>query len=298
MGIDKVSENRVVTGSDGGRSAANLNYILYIVGFFTGITALIGVILAYSNRETASENIRSHFDWQIKIFWRSFRFWIVISILYFVFTFIAVLTLGLGFILFLIPFAIWIWWLVSTIKRIAAGMRALGLGQPIAFYGGVTVSDVGSVTPAGAAAIAAPAPVAVMPPKDWYDDAQRPGHKRWWDGAAWGMKDDEYPSVASESPGADAEIAVAPAEIAATSAGIAVASAEPSAEIAVAPAATLPEPAPETAVVATAVEPSAEVAPAAVSSSAPEPASAPRFCENCGAERRPGGRFCTSCGQA
>ena len=29
----------------------------------------------------------------------------------------------------------------------------------------------------------------------------------------------------------------------------------------------------------------------------PEP-QATRYCENCGAERRPGGTFCTSCGQA
>ena len=78
MSIDKVSDNRVVTGSDGGRSAANLNYILYIIGFFTGITALVGVVLAYSNRDAATATFRSHFDWQIKIFWRSVRFWIVL----------------------------------------------------------------------------------------------------------------------------------------------------------------------------------------------------------------------------
>jgi hypothetical protein len=75
------------------------------------------------------------------------------------------------------------------------------------------------------------------------------------------------------------------------------------------PAATEQEP----AVTATAVEQDSEVAPAtssspapesepdaapaAPSASAPEPASK-RFCENCGAERSPGGTFCTSCGQA
>jgi uncharacterized protein DUF4282 len=48
-------------------------------------------------------------------------------------------------------------------------------------------------------------------------------------------------------------------------------------------------------------EPTSEAAPVAVSSSAPEPATAPlpagRFCENCGAERRPGKAFCTACGE-
>jgi hypothetical protein len=52
----------------------------------------------------------------------------------------------------------------------------------------------------------------------------------------------------------------------------------------VAAADVTPETRPEPAVTATTLE-------------APEPAPA-RFCENCGADRRPGGRFCTSCGQA
>jgi hypothetical protein len=50
-----------------------------------------------------------------------------------------------------------------------------------------------------------------------------------------------------------------------------------------------------------ATDPNAETAAAAVSSPAPEPAAAPsqaaRFCENCGAERRPGKAFCTACGE-
>lgn len=67
----------------------------------------------------------------------------------------------------------------------------------------------------------------------------------------------------------------------------------------IAPANSQPASEQEPAVAATAVEPSSE----AVSSPPPEPTSEPspaepRFCENCGAERSPGGRFCTSCGRA
>jgi hypothetical protein len=32
-------------------------------------------------------------------------------------------------------------------------------------------------------------------PQAWYDDPERPGHKRWWDGATWGGRDDEHPSA-------------------------------------------------------------------------------------------------------
>jgi hypothetical protein len=35
---------------------------------------------------------------------------------------------------------------------------------------------------------------AALPPEGWYDDSERPGHKRWWDGTAWGTRDDEASS--------------------------------------------------------------------------------------------------------
>lgn len=47
---------------------------------------------------------------------------------------------------------------------------------------------------AGASAVAA-APEAALPPAGWYDDSERPGHKRWWDGTTWGMRDDEHSSA-------------------------------------------------------------------------------------------------------
>lgn len=70
------------------------------------------------------------------------------------------------------------------------------------------------------------------------------------------------------------------------------------------PVQPMPRPAPPTvdaAVVAPAEiaitsEQEAEAPPAAVSP--PEPEAPARFCENCGAERRPEARFCTSCGHA
>lgn len=47
---------------------------------------------------------------------------------------------------------------------------------------------------AGAPAVAA-APEAALPPAGWYDDSERPGHKRWWDGTTWGTRDDEHSSA-------------------------------------------------------------------------------------------------------
>jgi hypothetical protein len=81
-----------------------------------------------------------------------------------------------------------------------------------------------------------------------------------------------------------------------------LADATAAATLAKSPAETEPGP----AVAAAALEPSSNVTPeASVVDAQPEPESQPepeppaaRYCENCGAERRPGGKFCTSCGHA
>lgn len=47
-----------------------------------------------------------------------------------------------------------------------------------------------------AATSVAPATQAVAtPPEGWYSDSERPGHKRWWDGTKWGIRDDEHSST-------------------------------------------------------------------------------------------------------
>lgn len=43
-------------------------YILYLVGFLTGITALVGVIIAYLQRDKTDQVCRSHFQFQITTF--------------------------------------------------------------------------------------------------------------------------------------------------------------------------------------------------------------------------------------
>lgn len=153
------SETPAVVASDGGKAAANLNYILYIVGFFTGITAIVGVILAYQNRREATEPYRSHFEYQIKMFWRGLIFWAAIIGIYIVAGIVstasAVATVGsygmaasgsyagaiaavpstggilVGIALLFVPAGVGIYWLVTTILRIVKGMGALGKGQMV-----------------------------------------------------------------------------------------------------------------------------------------------------------------------
>lgn len=60
-------------GPEAARNLALVNYgLLFAAIFFAGIPALIAVIIAYSQRDEAPLSVRSHHDFQIKIFWVAF----------------------------------------------------------------------------------------------------------------------------------------------------------------------------------------------------------------------------------
>jgi uncharacterized membrane protein len=133
MDLGSVTENALVTGSDGGRGTANLVYILYLVGFLTGVTALVGVVLAYTSRERSQEPFTSHLAFQIRVFWRGVVFLVAIVILNSIVGAIGVATVGVGFVLEIIPIGVGIWWLVWAIRAILRGMGALGRREAVAF---------------------------------------------------------------------------------------------------------------------------------------------------------------------
>lgn len=91
-------------------------YILYLIGFLTGITALIGLIIAYLQRDRTDQISRSHFQFQITTFW--------IGLLY--------LIVGAITAHFAIGALIIVWWFVWTIIRCIKGLLALNEGRPIA----------------------------------------------------------------------------------------------------------------------------------------------------------------------
>ena len=99
-----------------GPTNAQLIYILYFLAFVVGITAIIGVILAYVNRGKAGSYVESHYTWLIRTFW--------IGILFSVISFV----LSIVFIGFLLAVATVIWVVIRLVK----GLQALGRGEPIA----------------------------------------------------------------------------------------------------------------------------------------------------------------------
>lgn len=98
------------------RGLAFAIYILYFIGYFTGITTLIGAVIAYLQAPSAESAMKSHYIFQIRTFW--------IGLLYLVVGLLLLFHVIGGFIL------LWafIWSLIRNIK----GILALNRNEPIA----------------------------------------------------------------------------------------------------------------------------------------------------------------------
>jgi uncharacterized membrane protein len=92
-----------------------LVYACYAAAFLYGLTMIIGVVVAYSYRESASGKwYQSHYDYQIAIFWKSLIFFLLAVPLTFVY--------GLGMVIML---GTYIWVIVKIVK----GWRCLAEGK-------------------------------------------------------------------------------------------------------------------------------------------------------------------------
>ena len=91
-------------------------YVLYCLGYFTGISALIGVVIAHVKVDEADPMLRSHYQFQIRTFW--------IGALY--------ITIGFALSIVLIGIPILVWWFVWSVIRITKGFIAINEHRPIA----------------------------------------------------------------------------------------------------------------------------------------------------------------------
>jgi uncharacterized membrane protein len=99
-----------------GGDNVKLVYVLYLASILVGLTALIGLVIAYVNRpQVAGTWMEGHYTYQIRTFW--------IGLL---FSFVAVLlvVIGIGVLLFI---ALAIWAIVRCIK----GLQWASAGQPV-----------------------------------------------------------------------------------------------------------------------------------------------------------------------
>lgn len=89
------SQPASVRAADTARNLALVNYgLLFAAVFFAGVPALIAVIIAYAQRDEAPPTLRSHHDFQIKIFWVAFALTLAAGI-----CFLAAIVNGVGALL-------------------------------------------------------------------------------------------------------------------------------------------------------------------------------------------------------
>ncbi len=96
--------NEVTAERTGNPDMAKIVYVLYLIGLVTGITILVGVIMAYIYKDDSPDWLRTHYESQIRMFWIGLLYCIIAGILVWVL---------IGFLLFLV---IAIWWIVRCIK--------------------------------------------------------------------------------------------------------------------------------------------------------------------------------------
>ena len=98
-----------------GKTNVQVVYFLYIAGMFIGISALVGIVIAYINRGKAGGWVETHYTWQIRTFW--------IGLLY---SFVSVLLMivAIGFVLI---FAVAVW----VIVRCVLGLQAANRDEPV-----------------------------------------------------------------------------------------------------------------------------------------------------------------------
>jgi uncharacterized membrane protein len=111
MSLSCDSQRPIVSTND----LAVVVYALYFVGYFTGISALVGVIIAYVKVDDADPVLRSHYRFQIRTFW--------IGLMY--------LAIALPLSLVLIGLPILLWWFVWSAIRIVKGSLLVLENKPV-----------------------------------------------------------------------------------------------------------------------------------------------------------------------
>jgi uncharacterized membrane protein len=115
-----VSQSGVVTTHDPAEAEmARTIYILFVVGWLIPIIApIVGVIMAYMNREDAPAWVQTHYQMQIRTFW--------IGLLYLVISLVISAVTSLIFIGWLLALLTLIWWIARCVK----GLQAIFAGAP------------------------------------------------------------------------------------------------------------------------------------------------------------------------
>ena len=96
--------NQAVSDRTASGETAKIIYILYLASILVGITSIVGLVMAYINRDDGPDWLRSHYRYQIRTFWIGFLYGVISGILCLVF---------IGFLLLLV---LLVWFIVRCVK--------------------------------------------------------------------------------------------------------------------------------------------------------------------------------------
>jgi len=117
---------------DRDRDVILLVYLLYGVGFLTGVTALIGAGIAHWHRwRCLDAAVRGQLTWQIRMFWCGVLAWMVIGVVHGAVAALGAVTGGIGLIFMVVPWGMIAVWGVLTVWAMVRGLSALYRGRVV-----------------------------------------------------------------------------------------------------------------------------------------------------------------------
>ncbi|WP_374470283.1 DUF4870 family protein [Phenylobacterium sp.] len=127
--------DRLEYGATEDRTMPAIVYALYLLAFATGVTVIVGLILAYAQQGSAGPKLRTHYTFLIRTFWMGIAWCVAGGLLF-------VVGLPLSFVLVGIPllmlsWAIWalvgIWYAIRCIVGVIYLARDEAYPRPYAW---------------------------------------------------------------------------------------------------------------------------------------------------------------------
>lgn len=92
-------------------------YALYLLAFATGITAIVGVVIAYAQQSVAGPIMRSHYTYLIRTFWGGLMMMIAGGVIFGVGAILAIILIGIPIMALA--------WLILTVATIWYAVRCI-----------------------------------------------------------------------------------------------------------------------------------------------------------------------------
>ena len=115
-GSERGSQDAVGRYFDPGGDNVKLVYVLYLASVLIGITMLVGLVMAYLNRNQVRGTwAESHYTYQIRTFWIGLLYSLISMLL---------MVVGIGFLLII---AVVVWAIVRSVR----GLQWASAGSPV-----------------------------------------------------------------------------------------------------------------------------------------------------------------------